>query len=269
MPYFSITPSPNAPPHFEGNSTPFHTHLVDNTASFSQYDVPPFKTASQRRSHFADRSHRRAVPYHSTDIITTDFCYGFLSFPEIRLNIPGGISFDLMQYWDGQPVRFVCCERRRGGREGDDSSSVSSVDSGRTSGTSGEGKKREKKKAEEKGKGGGLGAIGGQKGPGDPFWVVVFEAVLDDHEEEEASKVGMPDEEVPSRIPHTRDTAHVIRHDNHAVPPVQHAAHGSKVPLGMHGTAQVHGTNGMAQAQGKLDEQVSIEDQAHLREDID
>ena len=29
------------------------------------------------------------------------------------LRIPGGISFDMMKYWDGQPVRFVCCERKR------------------------------------------------------------------------------------------------------------------------------------------------------------
>lgn len=44
-----------------------------------------------------------------------DFCYGFLTFhPTLALNIPGGLSFDLMQYWDGQPVRFVCCERQHG-----------------------------------------------------------------------------------------------------------------------------------------------------------
>lgn len=41
-----------------------------------------------------------------------------------------------MKYWDGQPVRFVCCERKKGG-----------------------------------------------KGPGDPFWVVVFEVVGDDEVE--------------------------------------------------------------------------------------
>ena len=41
-----------------------------------------------------------------------DFCYGFLEFsPSLALRLPGGISFDLMKYWDGQPVRFVCCER--------------------------------------------------------------------------------------------------------------------------------------------------------------
>jgi hypothetical protein len=44
-----------------------------------------------------------------------DFCYGFLSFsPSLTLNLPGGLSFDLMHYWDGQPMRFMCCERMKG-----------------------------------------------------------------------------------------------------------------------------------------------------------
>jgi hypothetical protein len=47
------------------------------------------------------------------DILTMDFCYGFLEFnPNLALRLPGGVSFDLMKYWDGQPVRFVCCERK-------------------------------------------------------------------------------------------------------------------------------------------------------------
>ena len=42
-----------------------------------------------------------------------DFCYGFLEFnPSLALRLPGGLSFDLMRYWDGQPVRFVCCQRK-------------------------------------------------------------------------------------------------------------------------------------------------------------
>ena len=41
-----------------------------------------------------------------------DFCYGFLQFnPSLSLALPGGLSYDLMHHWDGQPVRFVCCER--------------------------------------------------------------------------------------------------------------------------------------------------------------
>jgi hypothetical protein len=47
-------------------------------------------------------------------MVTTDFCYGFLEFaPSLRLRLPGGLGFDLTRYWDGQGVRFVCCERRQ------------------------------------------------------------------------------------------------------------------------------------------------------------
>lgn len=57
------------------------------------------------------------------DIITTDFCYGFIEFsPSLALRLPGGLSFDLMRYWDGQPVRFVCCKRKSHedtGKDGD------------------------------------------------------------------------------------------------------------------------------------------------------
>ena len=47
------------------------------------------------------------------DVVTTDFCYDFLQFsPDgIMLRLPGGISIEMTKYWDGQPVRFVCCER--------------------------------------------------------------------------------------------------------------------------------------------------------------
>ena len=35
----------------------------------------------------------------------------------MTLRLPGGLSFDLTRYWDGQPVRFVCCERKSHERE--------------------------------------------------------------------------------------------------------------------------------------------------------
>ena len=54
-------------------------------------------------------------------MITTDFCYGFITFaPRLALNLPGGLSFDLMHYWDKQPVRFVCCERKYPGEAGEE-----------------------------------------------------------------------------------------------------------------------------------------------------
>jgi hypothetical protein len=58
-----------------------------------------------------------------------DFCYGFIQFtPTLSLQLPGGISFDLMHYWDGQPVRFMCCERKRDG-EGDSEGEEGDADS--------------------------------------------------------------------------------------------------------------------------------------------
>ena len=32
--------------------------------------------------------------------LTTDFCYGFVTFPKMTLSLPGGIKVDLMKYWD-------------------------------------------------------------------------------------------------------------------------------------------------------------------------
>ncbi|KAK1231767.1 hypothetical protein PQX77_005115 [Marasmius sp. AFHP31] len=79
------------------------------------------ETAGQRRSYFSSPENRQAVRFGPNDVITTDFCYGFLEFsPTISLRIPGGLSFDLMKYWDGQPVRFVCCERKRADDVGPD-----------------------------------------------------------------------------------------------------------------------------------------------------
>ncbi|KAG7094635.1 hypothetical protein E1B28_005459 [Marasmius oreades] len=60
-----------------------------------------------------------SVMFGSKDIILIDFCYGFLEFSlTISLRLPGRLSFDVMRYWDGQLVRFVCCERKRPGDEG-------------------------------------------------------------------------------------------------------------------------------------------------------
>jgi len=73
-----------------------------------------FKSAAARRSYFSSAAHRQAFVFGPEDVFTIDFCYGFLDFnPKLLLRIPGGISFDLMRYWDGQPVRFVCCERKK------------------------------------------------------------------------------------------------------------------------------------------------------------
>ena len=49
--------------------------------------------------------------------MTADFCHHYLEFgtESIVLRLPCGIALDLLRYWDGQPVRFVCCERAKPG----------------------------------------------------------------------------------------------------------------------------------------------------------
>ncbi|KAJ7185158.1 hypothetical protein B0H12DRAFT_1173921 [Mycena haematopus] len=77
-------------------------------------EVPRTMTSQQRRSYFSSEAHRKGVVLASQDLLTTDFCYGFLEFaPSLRLRLPGGLGFDLARYWDGQGVRFVCCERKQ------------------------------------------------------------------------------------------------------------------------------------------------------------
>ena len=85
--------------------------IVDSSSSL----VPgtTFRTPNERRSYFSKAPHREETKITPSDLITTDFCYGFLSFPEVYLQLPGGLSIDMMRYWDGQPVRFVCCERSK------------------------------------------------------------------------------------------------------------------------------------------------------------
>ncbi|KAG2142446.1 hypothetical protein DEU56DRAFT_794471 [Suillus clintonianus] len=72
------------------------------------------RTTGDRRSYFNSPQHRQEIAFGPEDLITTDFCYGYLQFsPTLALRLPGGMSFDLMKYWDRHPVRFVCCKRRK------------------------------------------------------------------------------------------------------------------------------------------------------------
>ncbi|KZV70029.1 DUF1769-domain-containing protein [Peniophora sp. CONT] len=115
MPY--LAHSRSNPPLFPPAD---HKSIEDNVEGSSGAAVKiPVGNSRARRTYFADEKHRKDVTFGPEDIITTDFAYGFLTFaPSPALNLPGGISFDLMRYWDGQPVCFVCCERKRQG-EGD------------------------------------------------------------------------------------------------------------------------------------------------------
>jgi len=89
--------------------------LRDKTSSSSSAPSKIcFNDAAARKSYFSSAAHRQAFVFGPSDVLTIDFCYGFLEFsPKLVLRIPGGLTFDLMHYWDGQMVQFVCCERKK------------------------------------------------------------------------------------------------------------------------------------------------------------
>ncbi|GAA5939255.1 hypothetical protein JCM1841_002934 [Sporobolomyces salmonicolor] len=70
---------------------------------------------AQRRAHFADEAHRRGLAPLARDVLLRgDFSHGFLDFATLALALPGGLSFSLAKYWNGEPVVFSCQRRRDG-----------------------------------------------------------------------------------------------------------------------------------------------------------
>jgi len=82
-------------------------------------DTSLLNTEGDRRRWFADAQRRKDVTLGPRDLLQTDFCYNYISFSpsSVYVSLPGGFSVDLTRYWDGEPVKFVCCKR---GKEGDD-----------------------------------------------------------------------------------------------------------------------------------------------------
>ncbi|EPQ52186.1 DUF1769-domain-containing protein [Gloeophyllum trabeum ATCC 11539] len=110
MPYLAYTRSeaPAFPPLAPLNDDTSQLYLAATDRNLS------LSNASERRSYFTQAKRRREIVFGPEDVLTTDFCYGYLEFnPSLALKLPGGLSIDLMRYWDGQQVRFVCCKRRK------------------------------------------------------------------------------------------------------------------------------------------------------------
>lgn len=77
-------------------------------------DHTSYDTVEKRRAYFRDAEKRKGASLDKEVTLAIDFCYGYLSFhPTLALQLPGGIQIDLSRHWDGQQVRFVCCERRK------------------------------------------------------------------------------------------------------------------------------------------------------------
>ena len=66
-----------------------------------------------RAKWFGDKAHRQSVTITPQNVLTADFCNGFIDFNTLRLEIPytAGMGFDLKKYWDGQPVTYYCKDK--------------------------------------------------------------------------------------------------------------------------------------------------------------
>ncbi|KAG8717260.1 hypothetical protein FRC08_007888 [Ceratobasidium sp. 394] len=73
-------------------------------------------TPETRWRYFGDEAHRKQFTFTPKDLISADFCYGYLQLPGLTLTLPGGLEFDLMYYYDGRPVNFICKERGTNGK---------------------------------------------------------------------------------------------------------------------------------------------------------
>lgn len=72
-------------------------------------------TPTKRRSYFAQESSRKSTRLSSdSHLVRGDFSHGFLDFSTLALSLPGGLSFSLAKYWNGEPVVFNCRKRSSG-----------------------------------------------------------------------------------------------------------------------------------------------------------
>lgn len=102
MPHISVTKDKESS---KGSSTV----VKENTSTI----VPDDQT---RRAHFRAAENRQKFAFGPDQYLECDFCQGLLSFENgLSVSFPM-VHFDLMQYWDGRPVWFVCCERAQNGK---------------------------------------------------------------------------------------------------------------------------------------------------------
>ncbi|CDS01326.1 uncharacterized protein SPSC_05359 [Sporisorium scitamineum] len=82
----------------------------DTVANFKGID----KAHEYRQRFLGNRAHRKEITVDEKQIVTADFFNGFLDFNDLTLHIPfsGGLKLDLKKYWDGQPVRYICKDRK-------------------------------------------------------------------------------------------------------------------------------------------------------------
>lgn len=104
-------------PPFKPDTFPEDVSPLLSSSSSSSSTAPPTDPAS-RRSFFSKQDARRSVPLTASHLVRGDFSHGFLNFDSLSLALPGGLSFKLDKYWNGEPVVFSCQRRLAKGQEG-------------------------------------------------------------------------------------------------------------------------------------------------------
>ncbi|KAK4334064.1 hypothetical protein RTBOTA2_002795 [Rhodotorula toruloides] len=67
-----------------------------------------------RRSYFSKAAHRSSTHLTPQHLIRADFSHGFINFDSLSVSLPGGLSFSLAKYWNGEPVVFSCQRKGTG-----------------------------------------------------------------------------------------------------------------------------------------------------------
>lgn len=89
--------------------------VLDTSTDVEEYAVKDMQSDDQtvaskaRMAWMSKETHREKLAITPEDVVTVDFCNGYINFNNLQLELPyGNLKFDLQQYWDGQPVRYVC-----------------------------------------------------------------------------------------------------------------------------------------------------------------
>ncbi|RHZ72823.1 hypothetical protein Glove_238g9 [Diversispora epigaea] len=65
---------------------------------------------SKRKKYFSSEENRKKFEINENQVWNFDFCNAYIDFNNIAVKLPG-IQIGILQYWDGQPFRYVCKSR--------------------------------------------------------------------------------------------------------------------------------------------------------------
>ncbi|CAB4406441.1 unnamed protein product [Rhizophagus irregularis] len=69
-----------------------------------------FKDVSERKKYFENETNRKQFQIKDNQIWNFDFFNSYIDFNDVAVTLPG-FKLGVLQYWEGQPVRYVCKTR--------------------------------------------------------------------------------------------------------------------------------------------------------------